>query len=336
MPKAPALDLATRKKLAALDEAHRAGILSDAELARKRAELLGKQPDAAPPQPEPLAARKGKTYRHVLGFTFWYPDGWTVKQHEEFLHLIPPEQAKVAGGPAEVYAIVGDNAAAEGIQRADDPRVLQFLDQQIASVSRFVTRQGQPKQVDMARGKGVELVWSGKNTEHKAIEARAFVTMLKGWGIALIGVGFQEKMAARDADLRRMFASFGVGESQRDPALVGHWVYEKHYFAGTFSSTTVRHLILLPDGRFSESARLLASMEHLDGGGDPTGTTNMDTGGDPGQRGHWAAANKMLYLLWDDGSQAEYRYFIRVDGNSRHMTLTPPGGKLQLWTYSGR
>ena len=29
-------------------------------------------------------------------------------------------------------------------------------------------------------------------------------------------------------------------------------------------------------------------------------------------------------------------YFIRVDGNSRHMTLTPPGGKLQLWTYKGR
>ena len=332
--KAAQPDPATRKKLQALEAAYKAGVFTEAEYNRKKAQLLGRgAPDAPPPS---LDRRKGKTYRHPVGFSFWHPADWTARAQEGFLQLIPPKPGSKDGVPTEVYGIVGERVDAEGITRPDDPRVIAFLDQRVRLLSPRVTRKGEPSPVEMARGRGVLLQWEGKDAGGSAIVGRAYAAIIRGYGVALAGVGLKDALAAREPDLGRMFASFGFGESQRDPRVVGRWLYEKHYFSGTFSSTTIQRLALRPDGTCAFGSRLLADQEHRDGGGNPTAWTNLDTGKDPGSRGRWAAGGGTLYLFWNDGACSESRYTLSTDASGRYMLTRNRSGRKMLWIFQGR
>ena len=154
------------------------------------------------------------------------------------------------------------------------------------------------------------------------IRARAFVTLLKGYGVALVGLGDVSRVEAREPTLREIFATFDFKEGPKDPGLVGSWRYESVYMSGDFSSTSVRYMTLRADGTFGWGSRLLFSSDA--GGG--------DTGGSPGERGRWSAANKKLSLVWDDGSYAEYGYYVQGAQGSRQMLLKPTNGdKNQLW-----
>ena len=73
-------------------------------------------------------------------------------------------------------------------------------------------------------------------------------------------------------------------------------------------------------------------MEHRDSGANPTGWSSADTGGDPGQRGRWGTANKVLYLMWDDGSYGEQGYYIEGQPPRQSMLLQPSGSKKKLWS----
>ena len=90
-------------------------------------------------------------------------------------------------------------------------------------------------------------------------------------------------------------------------------------------------MTLRPDGTFTSGGRFLASMSHDDAYGNPTGSSMADTGQDPGERGRWYTGKKRLYLMWDDGSYAEYGYYVEGAQGSRQMLLKPDGDKNQLW-----
>ena len=57
------------------------------------------------------------------------------------------------------------------------------------------------------------------------IQARAFVTLLKGCGIALIGLGDASRVEAREPMSREIFSTFDFREGEKDPRLVGNWRY---------------------------------------------------------------------------------------------------------------
>ena len=154
---APGTDDA-QAKLAALETLRKAGVLTDAEYRAKREQLLGGSkpatsptdtaaPDTfttgkgAPGVPAP-ASSKGGTFRHPIGFQFWYPAGWRVNTHDEFLELVPPDQARNQYGPTESYLIIGDSVAGEGITGGADPRVGTYLDQRLMGLVPGLRRQG--------------------------------------------------------------------------------------------------------------------------------------------------------------------------------------------------
>ena len=282
-----------------------------------------------------VGKRKGKTYRHPIGFSFWYPDGWTVREHAEFIQLVPPDPGTSPEGPTEVYLIFGESVAGEGIDRSDDPRVVDYLDTQVRGMSPTLRRVGDISSVEMAKGKGSVIDWEGKSPQGNAIRARTFVSIIEQHGVALGALGFTERVEARDADLRRVFATFDLGESQKDPQLVGVWLYEKNFWAGTFSSTTVRTLSLDASGSFRRSGQYAASMDHKDSGGDAVGRTSGQSGR-ADERGRWGAAAGKLYLFYDDASYAEYKYHVEDQAGDRVMLLETSAGDKQLWTYKGR
>jgi hypothetical protein len=359
---APPVDEATRRKLKALEEAHKAGVLSDEEYARKKAEIMKKKAPAAPvpaeagPAPrkaphgkaphgkappgqgkEPrqttgkpiLPRKKGKTYRHTFGFTFWYPEKWRIRVAEGGLHLVPPDLKSNQYGPTEAYLVIGDSA--EEITRPDDPRVIRYFEERIMGFAPFLRRTGTIESVRTSGGPGALILWEGRNPAGMEVRARVHVVLLKGFGVALVALGERGQIEARKPTLKAMFSSFGVGAGEKDPRLVGRWRTERHFFSGTFSSTTIRHMILRPNGTFTSGGRLLAGMDHHDGGGDRTGSTSLDTGKARGEHGRWAAGKGRLYLMWKDGSYAEYGYHIEGQPGSRSLLLKPPGGKNQLW-----
>jgi hypothetical protein len=273
--------------------------------------------------------KKGKTYRHPIGFTFWYPENWKVQETDAGLQLVPPDVKSNQYGPTEAYLIIGESAG--DISRPDDPRIVQYLEGQLMTILPFVKRTGEVESVRASSGPGALITWEGQNPMGMQIRARVFVVLLKGYGVAFAGLGEKDRIEARESTLRAIFSTFGFGEGEKDLTLVGTWRYESHFFSGTFSSTTLRYMVLRPDGTLSSGGRLLASMEHKDQYGDPTGSTTADTGEDSGERGRWGAGNGKLYLIWDDGSYAEYGYYVEGAPGSRKMLLKPSDGKNELW-----
>ena len=136
--------------------------------------------------------------------------------------------------------------------------------------------------------------------------------------------------------LRKIFSTFGFGESEKDRRLIGTWQYENTYFSGT----TIRHMIFQTNDAFRSGTRLLASSD--------AGT--VDSGGGSGEHGQWSAGNETLYLIWDDGSITEYGYYIEGQPGAQKMLLKPTDGSrfdkfciLELtllkslkWTFSVR
>lgn len=315
----------------ALEAAHTAGILSDEEYARKRAELQ----QAAGGAPVVGGTRKGKTYRHIIGFSFWYPADWRIQEGDGFLQLVPPNPGSSPEGPTEAYLVTGESTASEGIQSAADPRVAEYLDMQVKSLLPTLSRVGSATTIDTANGKGVVLDWQGTNPQGQVVRARAFVNIIRDYGVSLLAIGLGDRLQARDADLRQIFASFGFDQGENDPALIGTW-----HLLSTYSVTNRSPFVSDAD-RASAVSESTTTLEFLrDGTWVRTHTSRMiafgagitlDTGPETTvHRGHWNAGDGSLYMVWEDESYDDFRYQIRPGSNGRELRLAS-GEKGQSW-----
>jgi hypothetical protein len=321
-------DPQTRKKLEALEQAYRAGVIGEAEYNQKKTQLLGAPAAGVSPKVG------GQTYRHVMGFTFWYPGDWTLREHEEMLQLIPPNPSTTANGePTEIYAVVGD-ALEEGITRPDDPRVVQFMDQAIAQLSPTLKRTSPPALVPMTAGQGAVMNWQGNSPRGDAISARAYVSLTNDYGVALVALCFTDRLQARETELQRIFASFAFGQAQRDMQLVGTWSFlttqsmtnwspfETAYSRAQMAADHTATLVIQPDGTWSRTDQ----SQMLVGAGGVWLESN-DTQQSSGQ---WYAGNGTLQLIWEDKSWQDYKYEIRQTAEGVRLLLTNEG-KGELW-----
>lgn len=339
----PALDEETKRKLAALDAARDAGVLSADEYARKKAELVGKGGRAAGPAPATPQAkegvpvrtqRKGKVYRHPVGFSFWYPDNWSLQEHEQFLQLIPADAGKTPEGPTEIFLVNAEDVSTEGIREPTDPRVVAYLDQVVCGQWPFLQRAAEAQPVKMSAGKGVLFRWSGKNPRGDAVDARAFVSILKNHAAAFLAVGFQEQIKKREADMQRIFSSFGFGEGQRDPALVGRWTlvgvtaitnqspFETDWSRAKLASETKSTLVFAADGRWERHDKT-----HMIVG---AGDVWLEDKSEDTARGRWNAGDGLLFMVWEDQSWDDFRYQVRRTAQGIELR-TLRGKKGEVW-----
>lgn len=278
----------------------------------------------------------GKTYRHAIGFTFWHPGDWTVKELEEMLQLVPPNPSTTASGePTEIYLIIGDNTVGdEGITSADDPRVAQFMDQAVAQLAPFLQRSSAPAAMVTATGKGVVMNWQGNSPNGGLVYARAYINVIKDSGISLVALCLRDRLQARETELHRIFTSFAFGEGQRDLQLAGTWnflttssltnwsPFETSYSRAQMASDTTGTLVLQPDGTWTRMYKT-----HMLAGGGGVWLESKDT---KESRGTWYAGNGSLHLIWDDKSWQEYKYEIRQTPQGARLLLSI-GGKGELW-----
>lgn len=278
----------------------------------------------------------GKSYRHAIGFTFWHPSDWTVKEQEEMLQLIPPNPSKTASGdPTEIFLIIGDNTAGdEGITSADDPRVAQFMDQAVAQLAPFLQRSAAPASLVTATGKGVVMNWQGNSPSGGLVCARAYISVIKDSGISLVALCLRDRLQARETELQRIFTSFAFGEGQRDLQLAGTWnflttssltnwsPFETAYSRAQMASDSTGTLVIKPDGTWTRMYKT-----HTIAGAGGVWLESKDT---KESRGTWYAGNGSLHLIWDDKSWQEYKYEVRQAPQGVRLLLAI-GGKGELW-----
>jgi hypothetical protein len=279
--------------------------------------------------------KKGKIYRHVIGFSFWHPEDWTVKEHDDFLQIVPPDQSSTADGPTELYFIAGESVAGEGITRPDDPQVIAYMDMQVKSIAPTLRRTGKVEAVPMAAGDGVAITWQGTSPRGDAITARSFTCILRDHGVSLIALGFKDRIAARDTVVRQIFASFGLGQGSRDPKLVGTWTLLSTYSLvnrspfvsdddrASLTSESTSVLAFRRDGTWKRTdvSRFIAfgAGITIDSGPEKTVT-----------QGRWNAGNRALYLMWQDGTWEDYTYQILQSPTGRRLKLAC-GKRGELW-----
>lgn len=348
----PTMDAAARQKLAALDAALAAGILDQQEYARKRAEILGGAPTTplTTPAPPPTTAaaqtpqaapatHTGQLYNHPMGFRFWYPTGWKVQTQEEGLQLVPPDQATTASGPAEYYALTAVSVAGEGIASADDPRVLQFIEEQVRQFIPTLTRSGEALRLALDNGRAVCADWTAQNAQGQPVKARVYATVLRDFGVALFALGIKDRLESRDAELRRVFSSISLEAGKVDPQLVGQWAFRSTYALSNDMGERVGYYDSYSKAKMvSESQR---TMELLADGGVTRTTKREMLAGAAGiwiedkstntERGRWNAAEGHLYLTWEDGDVEHFRYQLQAGAGGRELRLES-GGNGEVWS----
>ncbi|MBM4027228.1 MAG: SHOCT domain-containing protein [Planctomycetes bacterium] len=337
-----AVDPATQQKLEAIESAYGAGILSEEEYRQKRAQLLGAAPRGPVPQSSAAPGAgvsprlEGKTYRHVIGFTFWHPADWSVTEHEEMLQLVPPNPSTTPQGePTEVYLILGDNSVGdEGITSPQDPRIAQFMDQAVAQLSPALKRIGTPAPLATATGQGVVMNWEGPSPRGGIVCARAYVSLINNYGVALVAICLKDRLPVREAELQRVFASFTFGAGERDLQIVGTWSFlttssltnwspfETAYSRAQMVSDRTATLVIEPGGtwRRRDQTQMIAG----------AGGVWLESNDTKDSQGTWYAGNGSLHLIWDDKSWQEYKYEIRQTADGVRLLLAS-AGKGELW-----
>ncbi|MFW6162499.1 MAG: hypothetical protein ACODAJ_06990 [Planctomycetota bacterium] len=281
-----------------------------------------------------------------------YPQGWAVQEQEGTAQLIPPDAAVVDGAPAELYFATGEGVEDAGIQRPNDPRLLQYLDTHVQSLSPALSRAGAGAAAQSGVGPGVVLDWQATGQGGQAIVARAYVAVARGQMLAVVGMGLRQRVLARDAVLRQVFGSLSFGQAGPgqpvapaqggavqagprgqggDRRLVGVWGFEKHLGVAGHGTSSVSTYRFNADGTFRAQAYRQAEIA---GGARDSSTTPL--------AGGWSAANGVLTLVFAGGEREQVRYYIEDPSQpgstaatmgKRLMLVTTAEGERQLWTY---
>ena len=332
-PAPPADDV--QEKLRALEGAHDAGILTDEEYTRKKAELLKSTPAAPDGGVLEQVTESGEVYRHPIGFQFWHPTKWkVVVAPDSPLQLVPPDVVVSEGQPMEIFVVLVQSVAGLGITRANDPQVIAYLDEQVKQLNPAFQRLDRSTPLHTSAGQGTSMDWEAPNDRGQTVRVRAYVNILNEHGVALLAIAETSLVDKRDPTLQRMFASFGFGKGKIDAALTGRWslvstyalsnqsVFETDYSRARMVRDTQTSITLNADGSWEK-----ISTSQMIAGAGGVWLESKDTST---ERGRWYAENGNLYLVEEKGGWAQYQYRIEEGAQGRQVKLVD-GKQGEIW-----
>lgn len=284
-------------------------------------------------------------YTHSSGFSFAYPKDWRIDESQAAggVLLLQP-----AGAQAQQETYLVSGADSGGIASATDPRVEQLLEQFVAQMAPGFQRTGKAESVPAGERAGVSLVWEGAGPTGAPMRLRVYTTILNNAIVSLTAVGEKPRLAAREGQLREIFATFDLGTSAvatpgaggggGNPAeLVGTWKnWEYKSYGGSSSSEKTTFITLAADGSYgvSGNAESSHSFTFRDSGGAQTGNAGYASqGGGSEGGGRWQAANGVLTLTDATGSTS-FNYQIRPNSSGWPILYATPvgGSKASEWT----
>lgn len=259
------------------------------------------------------ALGNGKEYTHASGGKFRYPADWTLKEAEEGLILTPPDAIE----GKEFFLITGEKA--EGATDPTSKVVADYLNVAIGTVAPGAKRVGGIEPAAAGNAKGAIYTWDGSINGVEG-RIRAYVTILKGYGISLVAFGPKEKVEARDKQLRSIFYTFGWGQGKIDQRIVGRW----QFYSYKSGRETKASAVLNADGTFSyeSSSEFSANLSGKDTGGNELWTGWVNSRGGGGWKGTWYADGSEITLNFEDGTSETWDYRLEQQGSAFVMILT--------------
>lgn len=255
----------------------------------------------------------GKEYTHASGGKFRYPANWSLKEEEIGIVLTPADAAE----GKEFYVINAEPAAG-----ATDPAGKQVSDHLNAALAAFATgvkKVGSIEEAPAGNAKGAIYSWDG-TVNGQPSRIRAYVTILKGHGVALVAIGPKDTIERRDKELRAMFYTFGWGQGKIDQKIVGKW----QFYSYKSGRETKASAVLAADGTFSyqSSSEFSANLSGKDGLGNESWTGWVNSRGGDGWKGTWFADGSELTLNFEDGTSETWDYKVVMQGTAEVMILT--------------
>ena len=273
--------------------------------------------------------KEGKEYVHASGGKFRYPASWSIKEVEGGLQLIPAD-----ANADEAYFVVAD--AAEGKTDPAAPDVVSAVDQQVLALLPFVKQVGKVEKTTAGSGPGAIVIWDGKGPTGKDIRVKAYLTIIKNYGVALVAVGTKPLLDKRDAQLREVFATFGWGQGKLDTQLVGTWNHWSYSGTNGYGRETKARVVLDGSGQFSyqSDSETSISATGKDSGGNVEWTGGMNSRRGTGWKGTWTADGSNLILHFEDGSTETFNYRWKAESNGNVFLIVEEsgGGKPTEWS----
>jgi hypothetical protein len=280
-------------------------------------------PSTNQPSNGPGAGAPWKIYKHATGLSVAYPPDWEMRMLPQCLQLIPPDAGSNDKGATEAYLVFAGGA--EGVTSADDPRAIASVEGPLLQVAPFLRRAGQIEKIHAGSSPGICITWEGTNPDGMKVKAEALCTVLKGYGLAAVGLGETKSIEKREKILRSVFASFSAGSGQKDPQLVGAWKFWSYSgsASGNYSTERTRFMNLQADGTAqwssrSESAASVSGKNYL---GQETFNGGVVGNNADNDRGTWSAGDGKLYILWQNGSTSDWNYQLSGAAGNRRLML---------------
>ncbi|MBL8732233.1 MAG: hypothetical protein JNN13_07675 [Planctomycetes bacterium] len=205
-------------------------------------------PDGEPAEPAEQSASArlpGGKATNWKAIVFDLPKGWTTKPGQDTsgsLVLMPPDFGK-SGLLDEVYALVGDGS----MRSLDETSLNDKVQQGIDEIQPGLLMDGEPKAVRFGKTKGKVLTFRGPSASGQDLLATVYVFPTTTGVCALLGIGFPEKLQAREPQVLAMLATLRPAKAGAAGAnaaeLAGQWVLFTNFDAtnggGRTSDTTL-------------------------------------------------------------------------------------------------
>ncbi|MFW5841223.1 MAG: hypothetical protein ACOCZE_11630 [Planctomycetota bacterium] len=267
-----------------------------------------------------MQSRLGSTYTHAMGLSFSHPADWSVQSTADGLILTPGTGGQTTGGLTESYLVMTE--AAPGLRNPAGRRVVEIVDELVASQSAGLDRSEGPDEVPCRRGRGARLVYSGQTRTGQRVTALAYVSLQEELSALLVGMGPAEAVDARRDVLDDVFASFQQVPAQQDLDLVGTW-YRAHRAGGGYVSAAGYCLELRADGTFEQFEMTGPAV------GGPASEEEEPSGR---AQGFWRTRGDELEMVRPDGRREQFTFSIQGATRMRKLKLLHIDGSQQTWT----
>lgn len=285
---------------------------------------LGAQPgqmgqQTATEAPATDLSRGGSTWRHPAGFSFWYPETFTVQDADGGVQLMPIHgsgQSQTSQG--EIYYMTAENA--QGITSPFDPRVIAYLDGLVAKqISPVMIRKAQPARVPMAGGEGMLAEWSAAGNSGGTVFTRIYTTILGSYAVFLVTAGDSRLLDGRTEELTGILRSIALGQGSIDRTISGVWkLFSTRQITNNdrlnFTTDDPRRASMVSDEQTSlelaldGTARRVSVWRTIAGGGysGGSGTVWLDSGDQRSEKlGRWNAGSGTLFIVWQNGDMEQ-------------------------------
>lgn len=229
------------------------------------------------------------------------------------LELVPPNPASNERGPTESYFLM-----VFGVRTSNpsDPKLVEQIEGLLKQIAPFLVPRGDTELLKRPPNAAL-MRWRGSSPSGVNAGANVYALPSRSLSLALVAIGEEAQIQARENNLQSIFSTFHFGSGDRDLNLAAAWD----------NSEDRTYMHLRKDGTFLASQSPQSSQ---------TAPQSAPAAEQQTASGRWYAGGAKLYLVADDSGCLSFRYELKGAPGSRLLILRDATGQEQNLQESKR